>query len=227
MSITLAADVTSAEAGRLTAYQVSSVGQIRIVTGTVPVTDLVSLINSVPADSVMDMQLAQMLGANFVFGPKAELDAYRESAFVRNSALLRAKHEMPEASDEVLNWLAFGERGASSNSMFRVMMDLPHGRAEHPHDASDFRRCRLLLEAIPSIAHRLPMLSDASPEWAAIIAAWDSLCESLDAECPDWRSGEQCKASMTNLAIFKVLEPFQNNGLVFHHDHELNIRASA
>lgn len=86
------------------------------------------------------------------------------------------------------DWLAYGERGASSNSIFRAATDGPTARWGwlDPSDPGDFRRCELLLAQIPEAREvAFPRLATESRVWAALIARWDEIVAVLDEEAPD------------------------------------------
>lgn len=48
----------------------------------------------------------------------------------------------------------------------------------YPHDPSDFGRCLGLLEAVPEWRARISELAVLSPQWHAIVEAWEEI-ESL------------------------------------------------
>jgi len=80
--------------------------------------------------------------------------------------------------ESVLNWMACGERGVSSETIVQHLYGLPlTGRwsLSHPLDPSDLRRCLLLLQASPETRDRLPQMADCSPEWKRLIERWDDL----------------------------------------------------
>jgi hypothetical protein len=77
-------------------------------------------------------------------------------------------------------WLARGERGLSSESIVEAVTGERIGRYErgvnHPHDPGDLRRCILLIEHVPLVALVFKdAMRDKSPEWKALVAAWDDL----------------------------------------------------
>ncbi|MEY2151127.1 hypothetical protein AB7849_09430 [Rhodanobacter sp. 115] len=62
------------------------------------------------------------------------------------------------------------------------------GGFDHPMDAEDFARCRLMLERMPPIAEQFrKVMPNASKVWSTFVDAWDDLCVTLDDECPNWR----------------------------------------
>lgn len=79
------------------------------------------------------------------------------------------------------------------------------GAFDHPMDAEDFARCRLLLERMPAVTeHFRSIMPNASPIWRAIVAAWDDLGASLDAECPAWRT-QNVDAPNTTAMIRQII----------------------
>lgn len=107
-------------------------------------------------------------------------------------------------SSDMVNWLASGERGISSNTMFTHLTGinaLRQWRMDVPHDPDDLRRCRLLLEQVPELAARFPLMRDVSPEWARLVNIWPELCAAMDAEVPDWRAGLSRAAQKTFVMI--------------------------
>lgn len=100
---------------------------------------------------------------------------------------------MNNLSPNAIMWLASGRRGLSSETLFTFCTgvdatgDWGHN---HPHDPSDFGRCRRLLEQCPELVSCLPRVCAAGPEWAALVPRWDELCALMDEEAPEWRSGK-------------------------------------
>lgn len=96
-------------------------------------------------------------------------------------------------------WLAHGERGASSEAMYHRFTGLPIGRyphpSAHPHDPADFRRCELLLRAVPVFRLQLPTMASVSPVWAALVAHWDELVALLESEIPSAFTGHGYRGS--------------------------------
>lgn len=91
---------------------------------------------------------------------------------------------------EMVEWLANGERGISSDTMFTNLTGINAMRRSsqsHPYDPADLRRCRLLLERCPILLLRLHMMRDVSKEWAGLIDQWEVICSSMDDESPKWR----------------------------------------
>lgn len=84
-------------------------------------------------------------------------------------------------------WLASGERGLSSEAMAahltgkRVGAGLP-AALNYPFDADDFRRCVLLLDAVPLARLQLHRMSELGGVWALLVEQWDELEELLREE---------------------------------------------
>lgn len=149
-------------------------------------------------DAVMDTDVARMAGANFAGGHPAALAELR--ARLAAGALQFERAASPGLSPEAAAWLASGERGISSNTMFEYLTGVKATRGwgrSHPRDPGDFRRCRLLLECVPDLVPLLPRMAEVSPVWAALVARWDELCSTMDAECPYWRTGRGGSAPKT------------------------------
>lgn len=89
----------------------------------------------------------------------------------------------------LLNWLANGERGISSNTMVTVLAGvdaLGTWSQYHPLDPDDFRRCCLLLEAVPILRLQLERMRGVSAQWATIVDHWEELEAMLKEECGSW-----------------------------------------
>ena len=96
-------------------------------------------------------------------------------------------------TSNIIQWLANGERGISSNTMFTVLtgIDALNGwRYDHPHDPDDLKRCRLLLERCPQLKNVFFEMEKVSKTWALLVSDWDNLCKTMDEECPEWRNGK-------------------------------------
>lgn len=160
-------------------------------------------------DAVVDPQAAQMAGAVIAAGPREALDALK--ARLTAGSIEHAKGQtrglgLPAGAAE---WLGAGERGISSNTMFTVLtgVDAMSGywRQDHPYDPSDFRRCRLLLEAVPALAPLLPNMRNASPQWAALVDAWEDICRAMNEEAPNWRGAHGWNCPRTYELIKKAI----------------------
>lgn len=91
-------------------------------------------------------------------------------------------------------WFLEGEVGESSKAMAAKLSgwaDRKGKKAQrftsYPLDAGDFRRCLLMLEAVPELAPLLPKMAEVGPVWAALVSVWPELTVCLETECPGWR----------------------------------------
>lgn len=50
-------------------------------------------------------------------------------------------------------------------------------RDQHPLDANDFACCERLLNSIPKLRNKLPLMAEVSPAWAALVARWPELAK--------------------------------------------------
>jgi hypothetical protein len=90
---------------------------------------------------------------------------------------------------EMIDWLACGARGTSSNTMVQFITGVkaaPHGMS-HPLDPDDFSRCRRLCEQVSVIRENIDKMKQCSRQWAALVDHWQELCELMDKESPNWR----------------------------------------
>jgi len=80
---------------------------------------------------------------------------------------------------QLLQWMAGPDTGLSSEAMAYCVLQIERtdhwSGNEHPHDPSDFNRCLLLVEQVPAVREHFAAIAAMSPQWAAMIAAWDEL----------------------------------------------------
>lgn len=94
-------------------------------------------------------------------------------------------------SGNAVAWLANGERGVSSETIFQHLTGVKALRRFEPgipHDPADVRRCRLLLDDCPELAERFEEMRTCSPAWARFVDAWPEICKLMDTESPAWRT---------------------------------------
>lgn len=72
-------------------------------------------------------------------------------------------------------WLANGETGTSSKTMWNCFMNNENFPINHPYDPDDFSRCYKLLEVVLEWKKRLHQLKGLSYEWDNLIDNWDEL----------------------------------------------------
>lgn len=192
-------------------YTVETLEGCKIIRGEVPLGDMAALMQQAPEGAVMDLRLASRIGAVMVFGAPAELDRLRARNLPPSPerqaqvAAARAAGLEPAA----VAWVEDGDRGRSSETLFSVLTGVvlrsPQQYAA-PSDASDFGRCRQLLEAAPSLLGQFDRMGEVSPEWRGLVQAWSQLSSVMDEEAPEWRSGGG-DLTKTNAAMRAALKP--------------------
>lgn len=144
----------------------------------------------------IDMNVARMAGADIAVGTPAALEALRKR--LDAGATLATLQQHPGLSAEAVRWLASGQRGLSSESIFQHLTGIQvlkdRWQSEFPRtpsDPDDMRRCRLLLEQVPELEplFRRRMASASKPR-AALVQRWDEICTCMDTETPEWRDGK-------------------------------------
>ncbi|MEY2152999.1 hypothetical protein AB7849_18995 [Rhodanobacter sp. 115] len=169
------------------------------------------------SEDVLSADLAHLVDATFAFGSQAAVDAL--AARVRAEKLAAPRPpELAGLEPAAQDWVVAGEFGLSAAAIFTRMTGmklrchyaLPADAmpTAFPHDTADFRRCRLLLEAVPSFAPRfVEVMTVASPTWAMLVNLWPTLCSTMDRECPDWRSpSEHAACHETYKQLREVLQ---------------------
>jgi len=171
-------------------YTVKTINGCKVITGEVPVGDLSGIINAQPKGSVIDTRAARHLGAMMVIGLPDDTKSLLALPACYELQMEHYQAKQNGLSEAAQKWLMDGERGTSSNTIFRTLAGIkqkPGDWSSHPHDPDDLRRCRLLLEQVPEFAPRIAEMAAVSPEWAQLVKFWELLCRTMDDEC-DWRN---------------------------------------
>ena len=86
---------------------------------------------------------------------------------------------VPPTAPGLLEWLAGGSRGVSSNTIVTHLTGVyalgSYGSKDHPYDPDDFDRCLCLLDAVPLLRVALPYMAEVSPGWAALVDRWGDI----------------------------------------------------
>lgn len=87
-------------------------------------------------------------------------------------------------------WRTLGETGTSSKALASYLAGgwLPPGFND-PADPGDFRRCELLLRAVPTLRPLLPKMAEVSPRWAGLVEQWDNIVALMEKEVPESFTG--------------------------------------
>ncbi len=77
-------------------------------------------------------------------------------------------------------WWQHGERGSSSETMWKHLREYKNAGSNHPVDPDDFKRCYGLLKFVPEWKERLQELKTLSPQWSNLVDNWDKLTEMFE-----------------------------------------------
>lgn len=89
-------------------------------------------------------------------------------------------------------WLANGETGSSSKTMYNCLIGNKKFEIHHPYDPDDFKRCYKLLNAVPEWKTKLHKLQCLSPQWNNLVNNWDKLTEMYEQnERTNWENYKQ------------------------------------
>jgi hypothetical protein len=104
-------------------------------------------------------------------------ELYDQGGVNPTAFVLGFKYGYKAKSHGLTDWLLYGDTGASSLSMAKL---LSKGYSidehyDHPCDSGDFVRCVGLLKAVPNFRKELTRMSYASKEWLNLIKHWDEL----------------------------------------------------
>lgn len=90
--------------------------------------------------------------------------------------------------ENLMRWLAGGERGISSNTMVTHLTGVDcmgrWGHMDNPSDPADLRRGRKLLMQVPELQPLFPRMATCSGPWAELVAHWQELCDLMGDEAP-------------------------------------------
>jgi hypothetical protein len=180
--------MTSEENGnKLRSFTITERDNCILVNGSLT-TRWLSAISNMAEGSTFDSDLSRMLGATFAIGLPDDLAALKEKIKpgiikAATSNLKLPPYNGVQLSEAALVWLAAGERGMSSNAMFKRLTGFnacEHGcSTSHPCDPSDLLRCMKLLEQCPELAPLLPNMRDVSPEWSRLVESWSEITETM------------------------------------------------
>lgn len=115
-------------------------------------------------------------------------------------------------------WVAFGERGASSAAIVQWLTGWPvcigGCEAAYPVDPDDLVRCLMLLEHVPALRREFPRMAELSAEWAALVERWDHLAAILESEVPRWRERPRGATAPGTYAVMRAILDSVRDGAV-------------
>jgi len=111
----------------------------------------------------------------------------------------------------MVQWLASGERGISSNTLFTELTGvdaLGTWMRSHPHDPSDFRRCLQLLEIAPELRPKLFQMRSVSKEWERLVGHWPKIEKTLreESDFSGTAIGLEPAAPNTRALMYRILK---------------------
>lgn len=150
--------------------------------GPIPVSEFTRFASGFGKGAVIDVTLGEKFGATLVVA--------RSEAIAEKARHLFAP--TPAYGAGLAAWLNGPDVGLSSRFMARHLLgkdavpvpDQPGSWRDwtsqiyYPHDASDFRRCLKLVEAVPALVPRIEEMASVSPEWAHVVSVWKE-CEAM------------------------------------------------
>jgi len=138
------------------------------------------------------------------------LREWKAAAEQGESAPTDAQHKT-----EILQWLATGETGISSEAIAFQMAGIENRRKWHTHpiDPSDFKRCLKLINRIPEIRSRLDEMHPLSIEWNALVENWKEVEDCFMEEAAEWLTVEdsQKRANKTFDLMNKIYAACEND----------------
>jgi hypothetical protein len=178
------------------AYTVETRDGCTLITGSVPASQFNALLSVADEGSEFSDHLARLAGVQFAWGLPADVAALESKLRAEKLAALESRQAALAhvgLSDDARRWLAVGEQGRSSCAMFLKFTGVKPDYIAHlrdddyPRDSGDLRRCLLLIDQVPEFRERVAEMAECSPEWAALVSAWNELAGLMETECPSWR----------------------------------------
>lgn len=183
-------------------YRVVEEPGLKIVFGSVPLSEFAQLLSGAPDTWRVDAELSQLIGANLVAGTPEALSAYRRRAAPGPRRCVEVTEALAAGlSTGAVAWVLSGERGESADALFQACVSAPvlQGAARStPKDGADFNRCALLQRAVFECAD-VRAAAAISPQWAKVVAAWDELLAARASDLADGRAWQRTTAALRAL----------------------------
>lgn len=111
---------------------------------------------------------------------------------------------------KILNWLADGQTGVSSEAMAFTALGVTIEDRWHrctPHDPADLNRCLLLVEDVPEIKTKFPEIAALSKGWAILVEHWDELRDMFINEAGrNWSKTQDAPPTFQRMKELKLRE---------------------
>lgn len=105
---------------------------------------------------------------------------------------------------EMETWLAKGDRGRSSDTIFQRLEGLGHACTQsegHPLDVADFVRCEKLLDAVPDFRERFDEMAAVSPQWRSLVSMWSLIARVYELERIEYTGKFKATNELIEIAI--------------------------
>ena len=97
-----------------------------------------------------------------------------------------------DVKEKAMWWIANGETGMSSKTMWNCLIGNSNFPINHPYDPDDFSRCYKLLQAVPEWKNELYKLKPLSKSWNNLVENWDKLTGMFEENRrTDWKNAEK------------------------------------
>jgi len=97
---------------------------------------------------------------------------------------------MTDDERKVLEWLANGDAGISSESIAFEYLGIEYKNCHPPRDPSDLGRCLRLIQKVPEVRNCVDTLATKNERWAKAAKVWDVIADSMAEEVGiDWSKG--------------------------------------
>lgn len=97
-----------------------------------------------------------------------------------------------DVKEKAMWWIANGEHGMSSKTMWNCFIGNKNYPINHPYDPDDFSRCWKLLEAVPEWKTQLYKLQELSAPWDRLVENWDELTRMYEQNVKEnWKNSKK------------------------------------
>ena len=161
-----------------------------------------------PKKSVIDPDAARITETMIAAGLPHDLEKLKQK--YGPGYLEKVRNLYPNLSEQASYWLALGEQGTSSMSLFQEatgvqILPASKNKITAPQDPADLKRCLLLIDAIPEARLAVDNLAVKHAKWASLAPIWDDLVAQFENEVPNWRTAGG-KAPITYMMMKEALE---------------------
>ena len=167
-------------------YTVEEVANVRLVFSEqgIPAQDFVKLTSDLPKGAVMDISLAQRVGAVMAMGLPADLNAYKltnppvSQEIARLIAEVNTRYGESEDARQITDYLSGYDRGLSADAMLQASTGIQvasgkSDRSAHPLDEHDMGRCRRLYASCNFVRQNLHKVGELSESWSLLMQDLD------------------------------------------------------